>query len=188
MSDKIIKEGDRIAKIVKQLLFIARDDKSGHVPVNICDVLTETLMLIATQFNNEGVDIEVQMAEDLPLISGSAQQLQQLFLNLLSNARYALNQRFPQANPNKKVEIEVRHENIGSNSGLCVRIYDRGTGIPSDLLQKVLQPFVTSKPSNEGTGLGLSISNDIVKKHGGSLSINSHEGVDTEVLVSFPVL
>lgn len=187
LSERIIKEGDRIASIVKQLLFIARDDRTGYVPVNLCDVLTDTLTLVGTQFNNEGVDLEVKLAEDLPLINGSEQQLQQVFLNLLSNARYALNQRFPKDNPNKRVEIEIRHENNGPDPGLSVRIYDRGTGISADLLQKVLQPFVTSKPSNEGTGLGLSLSNDIVKKHGGSLRINSNEGVDTEVVAHFPV-
>lgn len=188
LSERIIKEGDRIARIVQQLLFIARDDKAGHVPVNLCDVLTDTLMLVGTQFNNEGVDLEVKLVEDLPLINGSAQQLQQLFLNLLSNARYALNQRFPKDNPNKRVEIEIRHKDIGPDPGLSVRFYDRGTGISADLLQKVLQPFVTSKPSKEGTGLGLSISNDIVKKHGGSLHINSVEGVDTEVIAHFPIV
>jgi signal transduction histidine kinase len=187
LSERIIREGDRVARIVKQLLFIARDDRSDHVPVNLCDVLADTLMLVGSQFSNEGVDLEVNLGENLPLINGHAQQLQQLFLNLLSNARYALNQRFPQDNPNKRVEIEIRLAENEHGTELCVRFYDRGTGIPAELLQKVLQPFVTSKPSNEGTGLGLSLSNDIVKKHGGSLRINSNEGIDTEVLIRFPV-
>ena len=99
LSERIIKEGDRVAKIVKQLLFMSRDDRSEHVPVNLCDVLSDTLMLVGSQFNNEGVDLELKLDENLPLINGHEQQLQQLFLNLLSNARYALNQRFPQHNP-----------------------------------------------------------------------------------------
>ena len=118
---------------------------------------------------------------------GNEQQLQQLFLNLLSNARYALNQRFPENNPNKRVQIQIEIEAGEFGPALLVRFYDRGTGIPADLLDKVLQPFITSKPSNEGTGLGLSLSNDIVKKHGGSLILKSNEGVDTEVLVHLPV-
>jgi PAS domain S-box-containing protein len=187
LSERIIREGDRIAKIVKQLLFMARDDRTELAPVSLYDVLNETLMLVGTQFNNEGIDLEVKLLEDLPLISGSVQQLEQLFLNLLSNARYALNQRFPEDNPNKRIEIELQLEESAADALLCVRFYDRGTGIPADLLEKVLQPFITSKPSNEGTGLGLSISNDIVKKHGGSLDISSREGIDTEVLVRFPV-
>ncbi len=187
LSERIIKEGDRIATIVKQLLFIARNDRTELAPVNLCDVLTDTLMLVGTQFNNEGIDLEVQLIEDLPLINGSVQQLQQLFLNLLSNARYALNQRFPEDNPNKRIEIELQHEESETGPELRVRFYDRGTGIPAELLQNVLQPFITSKPSNEGTGLGLSISNDIVKKHRGSLDISSREGIDTEVIVRFPV-
>ena len=187
LAERIIKEGDRIARIVKQLLFLSREDGSEAQLINLPDVLSESLSLVACQLNNEGIDLELTLAEEIPMISAYPQQLEQLFLNLISNARYALNQRYPQQNPNKRLEMAVDYDDSVSGPTLAVRFYDHGTGIASELLPKVLQPFVTSKPSADGTGLGLSLSNDIVKNHKGSLQINSKEGLYTEAVVRLPV-
>ena len=186
LAERIIKEGDRVARIVKQLLFLARDDKSSFQPLALTDIISESLALVGSQLSSEGIEVNVTLAENLPLMSGHAQQLQQLFLNLLSNARYALNRRYQPNDPNKRIEVKIESQTIGSGQVLIARFYDQGIGIPAELLAKVLQPFVTNKPSTEGTGLGLSISNDIVNKHGGSLKIESEEARYTEVVVRFP--
>jgi len=186
LSERIIKEGDRIARIVKQLLFLAKDEGGGLGQLSLTEVLSESLSLVGSQFNSDGIDIEVSIATDLPLMLGHVQQLEQLFLNVLSNARYALNHRYPQNNPNKRLEVHLDSEETDSGLQLVTLFYDHGTGIPADLLPKVLMPFVTNKPAAEGTGLGLSISNDIVKKHGGTLHVGSDEGVYTKVKISFP--
>ena len=186
LSDRIIKEGDRVARIVKQLLFIARDEATDFKLIDLAEALSDSLSLVGSQFTSEGIDIEITLAEKLPLMSGHAQQMEQLFLNLFSNARYALNRRYQQSNSNKRIEVKVDCEETDSGKKLIVLFRDHGIGIPADLLPKVLQPFFTSKPSSEGTGLGLSISNDIVNRHGGSLHIESEEERYTEVVVRFP--
>ncbi len=187
LANRIIKEGDRISQIVKQLLFLSKDDQGDLKKVDITEVLSESLALIGSQLNSDGIDISITLSENLPKISGRQQQLEQLFINILSNARYALNRRYPQNDTDKRVEVKLNCEKTDSKLCLVVRIHDRGIGIPADLLNKVLQPFVTSKSSSEGTGLGLSISNDIVNSHGGSLNIESEEGVYTQVVIRFPV-
>jgi PAS domain S-box-containing protein len=187
LAGRIIKEGDRIARIVKQLLFLSRDDGSEKQSVDLAGVLSESLSLVGSQLNNEGIDLEISLEEGLPKLIGYTQQLEQLFLNIISNARYALNCRFPQKDPNKRLTVTIYCEDTDSESCLVVRFRDLGIGIKSELLGKVMQPFITSKPSAEGTGLGLSISNDIVKSHGGRLHIDSEEGIYTEVTIRFPV-
>jgi signal transduction histidine kinase len=121
------------------------------------------------------------------LVNTRAQQIQQLFLNVLSNARHALGEKYPTSDKNKKIEISiitVEHDGVG-----YVRILfkDYGSGITKPMLERVMHPFVTTKPTGVGTGLGLSISFEIVKKHGGMFWIESVEGESTEVYIDLPV-
>lgn len=185
--NRIIKEGDRIAAIARQMLFLARDTKGEMTTLDLVDILAGTLWFIAGHLHKDGIELDVDLAEGLPTIRGQAQQLQQLLLNLLSNARYALNRRYPEPSPAKRVRVSLAQASVEQRPVLRLRVCDLGCGIPAEILPRVLQPFVTSKPSTEGTGLGLSICHEIVKQHGGTIWVESREGDFTEVIVDLPI-
>lgn len=185
--NRIIKEGDRVAEIVRQMLFLSRDTKGETTVLDLVDVLSGALWFIAGHLHKDGIELDVDLSEGLPRIRGQAQQLQQLLINLLSNARYALNRRYPEASPAKRVRVSLERATVEKQPVLRLRVCDLGCGIPAEILPRVMQPFVTSKPSNEGTGLGLSICHEIVKLHGGTIWIESCESDYTEVTVDLPI-
>ena len=112
----------------------------------------------------------------------------QLFLNFISNSRYALNAKYPEGPAEKKLSISV--ERMTNNLGEFVRIiiHDSGSGIPKVLLGRILNPFVTSKPPGQGTGLGLSICNDIINNHAGMIDVESEYGNYTKFIIDLPAM
>nr|WP_245532057.1 PAS domain-containing protein [Desulfobacter postgatei] len=185
--ERIVHEGERIGNIVKNLLLFARDKKEEHSPAQINDILTLTLELVERQLLKDGIHLSVNIPSDMPLIKMRRQEIQQVFLNIISNARYALNKKYK--NPHENKILEINGEIIESGKEKYVRLifYDRGLGIPKKLVDKVADPFFSTKPQGEGTGLGLSISHGIIKNHGGNLWFESREGEYTKAMVNLPV-
>ncbi len=184
---RIIKESDRIAHIVRSLLSFAREGKEEKHPVSIQEIITDTLSLTETQLKKDGIKLEIDIPVNLPRIIAQPQQLEQVFLNIISNSRYALNQKYPGEHKNKILEIRCKERMISKKPYARISFNDRGTGIPEDILDKVMNPFYSTKPSNIGTGLGLSISHSIIKNHAGKLIIDSIEGKFTKVIIELPV-
>ena len=185
--ERIIKEGDRIAGIVRNLLSFARDQREEHSPALVQDILSDSLGLVEKQILKDGINLKMDMPGTLPKIRARSQQIQQVFLNILSNARYALNQRFPGPRKDKILEITGELVKIGEHDHVRVTFYDSGAGIPGRIMDKICDPFFSTKPRGEGTGLGLSISYGIIKDHGGRLWFQSAEGDHTKVIVDLPV-
>lgn len=183
---EIIDEGERVANIVKNLLDFAKARPEFKNPVSIEDILTASLALTKSQLNRDGIKLMVDMTPGLPPVLAHFQQVQQVVLNLISNARYALNQKYPAAVPEKTFHIES--EICPAPGGQFVRLsfLDRGVGISPEILPKVMDPFYSTKPSGSGTGLGLSISHGIIKDHGGEIRIFSVPGQYTRVVVDLP--
>jgi signal transduction histidine kinase len=184
--DRIIKEGNRIATIVRSLLSFARQRKEEKCPVGIHQIMADTLALSGAQMRKDGIVLKTEIPAELPGIIAHAQQIEQVFLNLLNNARYALNQKYPEPNADKILEIRGDESILNGRPYLRITFHDRGTGIPARILPKVIDPFFSTKPKAMGTGLGLSISHGIVSDHGGELSIQSVEGEFTKVVISLP--
>lgn len=187
-ANRIIREGDRISSIVRSLLSFARDRKEDKAPVSIPEVIKESLNLVGAQLKKDGIRLVLKVPDNLPLVTAHMYQIEQVFLNILSNARHALNQKYPQAHEDKVITISG--EDVITDAGRYVRIifYDKGTGIPAELMDKVMNPFFTTKPPGIGTGLGLSISYGIISGHGGKLSIESLEGSYTQITIELPAL
>ncbi|MGV1098257.1 PAS domain-containing sensor histidine kinase [Thiovibrio sp. JS02] len=183
---RIIKEGERIAYIVRNLLFFARQRDEEAQVVDIESVVNDSLALIKHQFQKDGVHIAVNIPPDLPEIKVNPQQLQQVFLNLLSNARHALNLRYSGRDPDKKLEIECSTLVLAEKSYVRTAITDHGIGIPPEILSHIFEPFFSSKKPGEGTGLGLSISQGLVKDFQGFLSVSSEPGSHTTMIVDLP--
>ncbi|MCF6157466.1 MAG: PAS domain S-box protein [wastewater metagenome] len=190
IASRIIKEGKRIANIVSSLLSFARpgDKKEKKSNTSIQEIMTETLILTEAQLRKEGIQIQLNIPQNIPGIYVHPQQIQQVFLNLISNARYALNQKYPGVHENKILEIFSEEVIIDSCPYIKISFCDHGTGIPSNIVDKIMDPFFTIKPRGKGTGLGLSISHGIVTEHGGKILITSVEGEFTRITVIFPTV
>ncbi len=184
--ERILHEGERIATIVRDMLFFAREGGGEMRLSRLVDLLQDAISLSAAQLRKEGIALQLNIPEDLPPIRARAQQIQQLFLNLLSNARHALKEKYPQSDPDKVIIIsaQVIQAKEGPLVGFVVE--DHGIGIPEKMLPRIMNPFVTTKPAGVGTGLGLSIGYEIIKQHGGDIRIESLEGEMTRVFVELP--
>ncbi len=187
IANRIIKEGKRIADIVNNLLCFSspRGSKEKN-NVSIHEILSDTLIMAETQLEKEGINLRLNIPRTLPKVIAHHQQIQQVFLNLISNARYALNQKYTDTHENKILEISGEETTMNNNRYVKITFYDHGTGIPSNMIDKVMDPFFTIKPRGRGTGLGLSISHGIIVEHGGTIAINSIEGEFTKVAVALP--
>ena len=185
--DRIINEGERIALIIKNLLSFARENKNENEPVAIVQVLKDSLSLVAHQLRKDGIHITTEYAAESYQIAGNFTQLQQVILNILSNARFALNERYPNASPEKKLTITCHPSvNLAGQKIVQISIKDTGTGIPQGILKKLFDPFFTTKPSGQGTGLGLSISYGIIQDHGGIIKVDSIMHQYTKMIIEIP--
>jgi signal transduction histidine kinase len=137
--------------------------------------------------SKEGIAVSVNISDDTPLVKAKTQEIQQVFLNIISNSRYALNQKF--SNPDKRKIIEINSETIHIKGRPYVRIivYDRGEGIRKDLMDKICNPFFTTKPPGKGTGLGLSICHGIIEDHNGIMKFESVYRKYTKVMIDLPI-
>lgn len=189
IASRIIRDGDRVARIVHSLLSFARPsskEKRGIASIN--EILSDTLTLIEAQLRKDGIRLKTNnISQGLPQVIGNEQLIQQIFLNAINNARYALNQKYPGTHDNKILEISAEEVMIDNSPSLQIVFHDHGTGIPAGIRDKVMNPFFTTKPTGKGTGLGLSISHSIIRDHGGKLLIDSVEGEFTRVSVILPV-
>jgi PAS domain S-box-containing protein len=183
---RIIKAGERIAQIVNNLLSFARHRDEKHSAVHVRDILADTLGLVENQIMKDGIILSSDIPPGLPKVKARSQEIQQVFLNILSNARYALNQRFPIAHNDKVIQIKGETVIIRSHKHVRVTFHDSGTGIPEEILDCICNPFFSTKPKGEGTGLGLSISHGIMNNHRGRLYFKSLEGEYTKVIVELP--
>lgn len=188
LSQRIIRESERVATIVRELLYFAREESQESQITSIEGALNEALALFQNQLSKEGIQLQIFLPEDLPKIVSRSHQVQRLFLNLISNACHALSEKYPGINPDKI--LQVNGENLARDGRPFVRItfLDHGTGIDPEFLPRVMNPFTTTKASKDGTGLGLSISREIALKHGGTLSISSVHGESTAVVIELPAM
>lgn len=190
LAGEIIKESERIADIVRSLLSFSRRHEEKKSAVSIGAILKDSLALVQSQILKDGALVDVSISSDLPLIHADQFRIEQVFLNILNNARYALRQKkdaVPSGGGQGKLSITCSALEENGRRYVRTVFLDNGVGIPPDAITKVLNPFFTTKPPGQGTGLGLSISHGIVTSHGGALSIDSKEGQYTRVTVDLPV-
>jgi C4-dicarboxylate-specific signal transduction histidine kinase len=186
VAERIAKEARRIAGIVRSLLSFARVRKGEKMSVRLEDILRESLTLTESQLKKEGVRLRIDLPPDLPDITANPQQIQQVFMNIINNAQYALNQKYPGEHEDKVLDVTCEKVATGEVPFVRIAFHDHGIGMPPDVLDKIMHPFFSTKPKGEGTGLGLSISHGIVADHGGRLAVTSVQGEHTRVLIDLP--
>jgi PAS domain S-box-containing protein len=185
--NRIIKEADRIAEIVRNLLSFARVHPEEKGLANIKDILSSTLGLIENRIIKDGIQLSVDVSNTLPEIKVRGHEIQQVFLNILNNAHYGLNQRPPNFSTEKFLKIKSEMADVEGQNYIRTTFYDSGPGIPENILNKICDPFFSTKPPGKGTGLGLSISHGIIYDHEGKLLFDTVEGEYTKVVVDLPV-
>jgi PAS domain S-box-containing protein len=186
-AEGIMSEGGRVAKIVRNLLSFSRQDRESQSPARLVDILAVTMTLVGALLRKDQIAVETDVPEDLPSIKCRSQQIQQVLLNLLTNARDALNDRYPKYDADKIVRITSRRITEERGSWVRTIVEDHGSGIPEGAIERVFDPFFTTKPRDRGTGLGLSVSYGIVRDHGGRLRAESEIGVRTRFILDLPV-
>ena len=175
---------ERIAKIINHLRDFSRQSEFDFQPMSVTEPIENALMITGQQMINHGIRIIKEFQPDLPKIRGDANQLEQVFLNLISNARDAMEK------ADRKKELTIAASLLRHNgwNDVEVVVKDTGNGIPPENLDKVFEPFFSTKEVGRGTGLGLSICYGIIEAHGGRIEVESRVNEGTTFRVLLPVL
>ena len=190
---RIRSHGDRANRIVNDMLQMGRD--AGDVQAtDINNLLEEHARLAYHSARATDPDFNLTLEHDLDPEMGNLQVIPQemgrVFLNMVSNACYATDEKRREGMEAGKTGYmpTLVLATKRAEDHVEVRIRDNGNGIPQDAIDKIFNPFFTTKPTNKGTGLGLAMSNDIVRKHGGTIHVESEQGVFTQMIVELPLV
>jgi two-component system, NtrC family, sensor kinase len=178
--EKITRQTFRASEIVNNLLNFSRTSGTEFTEVNVNKIIADTMALLEHQFKITKIRVEDELADHLPLISGNPGRLQQVFLNLFLNARDAM----PEGGT-----LRVATAN---GDGVSVVVSDTGSGIAQEHIQRIYDPFFTTKAApregqGKGTGLGLSVTYGIIQEHAGKIRVESHPGRGTTFYLDFPL-
>ena len=176
--DIIEKETRRCTDIISNLMRFARQEKAVYEHLDINRVVKDALDIVDHQLGLKGVKIETELADGLPAVEGSANQLQQVLMNFAINSQHAMEKA---GGGTFRVTTQAVSDDM-----IEIRVADTGPGIPPEIQDKIFEPFFTTKRAGEGTGLGLAVSYGIIKEHGGDIILESEQGKGTTFVVSLP--
>lgn len=187
---KVVQHGNRVDSIVKNMLLHSREGSGEHRPTDVNTLLEESLNLAYHGHRAEKPQFNVTLKRELDpeagIVEAFPQEITRVLLNLIANGFYALTRRKLEAG-NQAFEPVLAATTRNLGKVVEIRIWDNGTGIPPEVLEKIFNPFFTTKPTGEGTGLGLSMAHDIiVKQHGGKIDVHTKLGEFTEFIITLP--
>ena len=180
-AEMIYAEARRASRIVQNLLTFARQHKPERTPTGVNQVLDDTLELRGYELRVRGIEVTRDYDEQIPETMADAHQLQQVFLNLVTNAEQAM-----EKSPRESQRLIVRTRRTGAV--IRIDVEDTGPGIPPNLLERIFNPFFTTKPTGSGTGLGLSISLGIVREHEGRIWAENAPQGGARFIVEVPIV
>src|SRR2546426_3896056 len=180
-AEQIYAEARRASRIVQNLLTFARQHKPERTPTAVNQVLDDTLELRGYELRVRGIEVTRDYDEQIPETMADAHQLQQVFLNLVTNAEQAM-----EKSPRESQRLIVRTRRTGAV--IRIEVEDTGPGIPPNLLERIFNPFFTTKPTGSGTGLGLSISLGIVREHDGRIWAENAPQGGGRFIVEVPIV
>ena len=175
----IHREAARAGRVIRDLLVFARKAGPSHGPVDLNAVVEQTLRLRAYALRAGGVEVQIELDHEIPLMEGDEAKLQQVVLNLVVNAEHALL---------KGLERRLRLRTCRRDESIVLEVADTGEGMAPEIARRIFEPFFTTKPEGTGTGLGLSVSYGIVQAHGGDLSVESAPGAGSTFRLVFPLV
>ena len=175
--DTIELETRRCSDIIGNLMQFSRLEKGEHSQIFVNDVITKSAAIVDHQLSLKNVHISCELGENIPAISGNANQLQQVLMNLMINAQQAM------GDGGGKVRIV----SLVNGESVMITVLDTGPGIDEDVAAKIFEPFFTTKPAGEGTGLGLSVTYGIIQDHGGDISVARAENGGAKFVIKLPL-
>jgi two-component system NtrC family sensor kinase len=175
----IVRNAIRCHKIVHSLLGFSRQHEPERKPLRLNDVADAVIEIVAYDMRVNNVALVREYDPNLPMLLGDSHQLQQVVLNIMSNARQALE--------SFRRDGQITLRTGTTDDRVWIRIIDNGPGISAENLKKIFDPFFTTKPQGKGTGLGLSLSYGIVQEHRGTIRAESQPGIGTEFILEFPI-
>jgi two-component system, NtrC family, sensor kinase len=173
--DRVVKQGFRASEIINNLLKFSRVSGSERVDLELNKIIKETLTLVAPMLRAAKISVQTELDSDLPPIQGNAGKLQQVFMNLIMNARDAM----PYGG-----DLTVATSAVDST--VSAEVADNGVGISPENLRRIFDPFFTTKATNRGTGLGLAVSYGIIREHSGKIYVDSSVGRGASFRLEFP--
>ncbi len=176
---KIDQAAERSSSIVSQILFFSRQEEPDRQPVNIAEIVDESVTLLRAGLPSS-MKLDVEIDKTSGVVLGDKTQIQQITVNLVTNAFQAHEDgrgtiRLSVQHVDVDTKLADQHLSLNPGPHVCITVADEGIGIPDDILMKIFDPFFTTKPVGEGTGLGLAVVHGIVTAHGGTI------GIDTEI-------
>jgi signal transduction histidine kinase len=184
-TSEIMAEGQRIAKIVRSLQAFSQQEVTERVRVEIKDIIDDVVTLVRRQLKKDEIVLELELAAGLPMITCRRQQIEQVLINLINNARDALVARFQSWDGDKVIRITCLQN--PKTGWLEIQIEDHGIGIQPEVRDQIFDPFFTTKSRHKASGLGLAVSYGIVREHGGTLSFESEPGKRTVFTLGLPI-
>lgn len=175
----IKQESDRAKRVINDLLLFARKAEPGAGPVDINGILEQTVRLRAYPLRNANVQVRLALDPSAPTVTGDASKLQQVFLNVIGNAEFAMRDR---------TERTLTLSTARDGDRVVITARDTGEGMTADVQRRIFEPFFSTKPAGTGTGLGLSVSYGIISAHGGSITVASEPDVGTLVTLVLPAI
>ena len=175
---------DKMRRIINHIRIFARQEQMEFTESSINTVIQSSLLLMQEQLRMHNIELTLMLDLTLPCIRCAPNRLEQVLINLLSNARDAIDERKAQDSDTKgHIIIETTHD----STHITIRFRDNGTGIPHKEIDKIYDPFYSTKEVGKGTGLGLSISYSIIQEHHGSIQVRSQANEFTEFEIKIPV-
>lgn len=185
-SETMFRDIERIRNIIEHVRIFSRDQQNARMePISVSEVVRDTLSLVSRQYESKGIDLQVKYSSRNDITLGNKYKLEQVVMNLLSNARYAVLDKDKAEKEGYEKVIKVSTFANRKNCGLV--IHDNGSGIPENIMDNIFDPFFTTKQEEKGTGLGLSIIYGIIKEMKGEITADSEEGKYTRLVVTLPV-
>jgi len=186
--EKINQHGKRADAIVKGMLQHSRSSTGVKEPTDINALVDEYLRLAYHGYRAKDKSFNVNLQTSLDATIGSIeiipQEMGRVILNLINNALYAIGEKRKKSAEDYEPTISITTKKVRDK--ITISVKDNGDGIPQKVLDKIFQPFFTTKPTGQGTGLGLSLSYDIVKAHGGELKVDTMDGHGAEFIIQIP--
>jgi CheY-like chemotaxis protein len=181
-ADKIAQAAERCARIVRNFLGLARRQAPDRKPIDLGGLVRETLEILAHGLRVDGIEVEVDIAPDLPRVPGDADRLRQLLVYLVMNAEQALRRK----EGARRIVVRVARAYVAPGA-VRVVVADNGPGVPAELRERIFEPLFTTVASGEGTGMGLPLCRGIVADHGGELRLEEAEGEGCHFVFDLPL-
>ena len=177
-----VKHGHRAANLIRTMLNVGGDKAADRESVRIADVIQECFQCLVRDLRKDGITVKLDLPADLT-VTVVRNQLQQVLLNLIINARQALLDR--------RGILTIAATKLSPAGDVQITITDTGPGIPPDVLERVFEPFFTTKndadrPDRQGTGLGLAVCRDIIQEHQGTITVTSETGKGATFIITLP--